>query len=90
MNFAKLLKECQYEKRMTNDAFAKRIGKSRAWLQRIYSKNPKIEKSELSELTMHILNEELGIPFEDMEEYNNYVAGKRSSIKEGKETLWVD
>ena len=86
MDFAKQLKQYQYEKHMTNDAFAKHIGKRRAWLQRIYSKNPDIPKSTLGELTMYMLNEKLNIPYDVMEEYNTYVISTRGE----NNTKWVD
>lgn len=78
MDFVKAMKQYQYERHMTNEAFSKYLGKSRAWLQRIYSRNPKIEKSTLSELTMYMINEKLEISFEVMEEYNKMVLGNRS------------
>ena len=77
MDFIKSLQKCQYEKHMTNDAFAHYVGKSRAWLQRIYSKNPDVEKSTLTGLTMYTLNEKLGIPIEIMEAYNESVLNAR-------------
>lgn len=82
MDFARQLKQCQYEKHMTNEAFSKYVGKSRAWLQRIYSKNPDIPKSTLGELTMYMLNEKLNIPYETMEDYNKYVLGTRGEDSE--------
>ena len=77
MDFAKQLKKCQYERHMTNDAFAKFLGKSRTWLQAIYSKNPNVEKYTLGGLTMYTLNEKLDIPMELMEDYNNTIQSMR-------------
>ena len=59
MDFPKLLKQCQLQRHMTNDTFSKFIGKSRTWLQWIYSKNPKVEKYLLSERTIYDLHEKL-------------------------------
>jgi hypothetical protein len=69
MTFEKELKRCQYERGMTNDAFAKYLGKSRTWLQTIYSNNP--NKFGLTGLTMFELHDRLGIANELMEEYNS-------------------
>lgn len=77
MDFPKLLKQCQLQRHMTNDTFSKFIGKSRTWLQWIYSKNPKVEKYLLSERTIYDLHEKLDIPTEVMEEYNIYLLKKR-------------
>lgn len=77
MDFAKQLKKCQHEKHMSGEAFAKYIGKSRTWLQQIYSTNANVEKHALYELTMYELNEKLGIPYEVMEEYNTSVVNMR-------------
>ena len=70
MNFQKTLKRCQLERHMTNDTFAKFLGKSRAWLQGIYTTNPSIRKFLLGEQTMFDINEKLDIPIELMEQYN--------------------
>lgn len=77
MNFAKELKRCQYERHMSNESFSKYLGKSRTWLQNIYSKNPNIPKSLLRERTMFEINEKLGIAEELMEEYNNELIEKK-------------
>ena len=66
------------ELHLTNDKFAKYLGKSRAWLQIIYSKNPNTRKFRLSDLSMQLLKERLDIPMDVMESYN-------SSIQGGKE-----
>ena len=73
MDFVKTLKHCQYSKHMTNEKFAEYLGKSRMWLQIIYTTNPKIKKYRLSELTMFMLNEKLDIPMELMKEYNDNI-----------------
>jgi len=73
MDFPKILKQNQLERHMTCEAFAKHLGKSRAWLQIIYTKNPSIKKYKLSELTMQSLYEKLNIPICVMEEYNDMV-----------------
>lgn len=70
-SFPKLLKRCQLERHMSASQFAKHIGRSRPWLQSIYSTNPNTEKYALSQLTMYILNEKLGISYEIMDNYNN-------------------
>lgn len=74
MDFPKVLKRCQYERHMTNDAFAKYLGKSRAWLQGIYTTNPKVKKYLIGERTIFDLNEKLGIPTELIEEYNQLMS----------------
>ena len=78
MDFPKILKQNQMELHLTNDKFAKYLGKSRAWLQIIYSKNPNTRKFRLSDLSMQLLKERLDIPMDVMESYN-------SSIQGGKE-----
>ena len=77
MDFPKVLKHCQLERHLTNENFAKLVGKSRTWLQWIYSKNPKVEKFLLSEMTMYDLHTKLDIPMEIMEEYNKYLLQSR-------------
>ena len=73
ISFPKLLKQCQLERHMSANQFAKHIGRSRPWIQSIYSTNPNTEKYGLSQLTMYMLNEKLGIPYDVMDKYNNDV-----------------
>lgn len=80
MDFPQRLKLCQRERHMTNDAFAKYIGKSRTWLQSIYTNNRNITKYLLSERTIYDLNELLGIPTKVMEDYNIYISRMRNEI----------
>lgn len=77
MDFPKLLKQYQLERHMTNEAFAKYLGKSRAWLQILYSKSPNTKKFRLSDLTMQLLKERLNMPMSVMESYNNSVHGDK-------------
>lgn len=77
MDFPKILKQTQMELHLTNDKFAKYLGKSRAWLQIIYSKSPNTQKFGLSDLTMQSLKERLDIPMNVMEEYNRSVYGDK-------------
>lgn len=88
MDFPKQLKQCQRQRHMTNDAFAKYIGKSRTWLQWIYSNNPNVEKYLLSERTIYDLNEKLEIPTEVMEQYNLEILGNR--YKHNEDGTWQD
>lgn len=88
MDFPKQLKQSQRERHMTNDEFAKYIGKSRTWLQWIYSKNPSVEKYMLSERTIYDLNEKLGIATEIMEDYNHAILSNR--YKQHKDGQWAD
>ncbi len=88
MDFPKQLKQCQRQRHMTNDAFAKYIGKSRTWLQWIYSNNPSVEKYLLSERTIYDLNEKLGIPTAIMEDYN--IAILRNRYNQDKDGQWAD
>ncbi len=88
MDFPKQLKQCQRQRHMTNDAFAKYIGKSRTWLQWIYSNNPSVEKYLLSERTIYDLNEKLGIPTAIMEDYN--IAILRNRYNQNKDGQWAD
>lgn len=88
MDFPKQLKQCQRQRHMTNREFAKYIGKSRTWLQWIYSNNPNVEKFLLSEMTMYDLHEKLEIPNETMEEYNKSILANREQQKEDGQ--WAD
>ena len=88
MDFPKQLKQCQRQRHMTNEAFAKYIGKSRTWLQWIYSNNPSTEKYLLSERTIYDLNEKLGIPTAIMEDYN--IAVLRNRYNQNKDGQWAD
>lgn len=88
MDFPKQLKQCQRQRHMTNDAFAKYIGKSRTWLQWIYSNNPSVEKYLLSERTIYDLNEKLGIPTAIMEDYN--IAILKNRYNQNKDGQWAD
>jgi len=77
MDFPKMLKYCQFERHMTNEQFAKYLGKSRTWLQAIYSKNKNVKKYLLSERTIFDINQKTEIPIEVIEEYNE-------KLKEGE------
>ena len=70
---------------MSNEAFSKYLGKSRTWLQGIYTTNPKIRKFLLGELTMYELNEKLGIDMECMEEYNKQMLERYQEQLKDKE-----
>lgn len=82
MSFESELKRCQYERHMTNADFAQYLGKSRTWLQCIYTNKNDTRKFGLTGLTMYVLNEKLGIPFELMEEYNKKFSKPRGGFKE--------
>lgn len=73
MDFPKMLKQKQREKRMSNEAFSKYLEMSRTWLQSIYTTNNKISKHTLSEMAMLTLHEKLDIPYDIMVEYNKYI-----------------
>lgn len=85
MDFPRILKQHQYKLHMSNEAFAKYLGKSRTWLQGIYTKNPKIRKFLLAEMTMYELNETLGIDMECMEEYNKQMLERYQEQLKDKE-----
>ena len=86
MEFPKALKQCQLKMHMTNENFSKYLGRSRAWLQGVYTKNPKIRKFLLGERTMFEINEKLGIPIEIMEQYNEEMLVRyHEQVQEGRE-----
>lgn len=77
MDFPRTLKHCQLERHLTNEQFSKLLGKSRTWLQQIYSKSSKGQLWLLSEQTMYDIHEKVNIPIELMEEYNQSILNKR-------------
>ena len=77
VDFIRAMKNYQYEHKMTNEMFAKYIGKSRAWLQMLYSANPSVYKSTLTELTMYVINQKTQISQDIMHKYNEDILSKR-------------
>ena len=79
MDFPKVLRQYQLERHLSNEAFAKLVGKSRTWLQSIYAKNKNVKKHTLSDMTIYSLHEKTGIPMELMYEYNVYISNTQGA-----------
>ena len=84
MDFQKMLKQKQLSMHMTNEKFSIFLGRSRTWLQGIYSNNPNVEQCLLSEQSMYDVHEKLDIPIELMEEYNNKLLELRKKQNKGE------
>lgn len=87
MDFSRVLKQRQLSMHMTNEKFSKFLGRSRTWLQSIYSKNPSVEQCRLSEQSMYDIHEKLDIPIDLMEAYNQQLIDMKKQHKDGQ---WVD
>lgn len=79
--FEKTLKLKQMELAMGNTEFAKHIGVHRTWVVNLYNQN--IPRHPLSEKTMCLLHNSLGIDFDIMIKYNEEIKNARGKKNGG-------
>lgn len=69
------LKKKQMELALNNVEFAKHIGMHKTWLMNLW--NQKQPRHPLSEKTMYLLHNNLGMDFETMVNYNQEIISQR-------------
>lgn len=79
--FEKTLKKKQMELAMGNKEFAEHIGMHRTWVTNLY--NQSLPRHPLSEKTMYLLHNILGIDFDIMVNYNKEIDQLRSTKNVG-------